>query len=317
MRRRLNVGVLSSGSAAAPSDRLLSLPPELLSHVLSNLPPLVLGRAAAVCRSLAVSAREPSLWRPHCLALWPGDDFASGAPSAARYGQRHRLMRGVRASGTHLSADERSKAARLLEALGGAYEDDLTTASTHLLCNAAFTSKTRAAHATRGKTQVVAPDWLWRSVAEGRRRPEREHRVPPLRGAVVAVSGVPAAVRDSARQLVTRRAAHCRVSSIRVRLTRAQRRARTSTPARPFSRRGGGEFSESFRHRHATHLLTLSLGACASDKLGAARAWRVPVLHLRWLWSSSRAGACLDPAPYALPAGGNAADSIGAGVPLH
>ena len=41
--------------------------------------------------------------------------------------------------------------------------------------------------------------------------------------------------------------------------------------------RGGGELAESFRHRHATHLLTPSLNACATDKLQAdATPSRVP-----------------------------------------
>ena len=201
-RRRINAPARVAGQS---DSRLLSLPPEGLEHVLSHLPPRALARALACCRALSAAARVPSLWRPHCLELWEDDDFSAGpVASPARYAMRHGLFRRVHATTTHLSNEENVKVCTVLEAMGGKYDDALTTACTHVICGAGYTSKALAAR-EHGRMHLVTPEWIWKSAQLARRLDERDAcvAVPPLLGARISTSGLSPRWRRTVEAIVT------------------------------------------------------------------------------------------------------------------
>lgn len=206
MRSRPRVRINAPARMVGQSDsRLLSLPPEMLEHVLSHLPPCALARALACCRALSAAARVTSLWRRHCLTLWEDDDFAAGPVAGpARYAMRYGLFRRVCATTTHLSCEENVKVRTALEAMGGRYDDALTAGCTHVICGAGYTKKAVAAR-EHGRMYLVTPEWIWQSAQLARRLDERDARVavPPLLGAQISTSGLSPRWRRTVEAIVT------------------------------------------------------------------------------------------------------------------
>lgn len=261
---------------------LLALPTDCLHCVLRQLAPLDLARAGGVCAALRGAAHERSLWRPHCLAVWPEDPDPSGA-GARRYALRWRLLRGVRVCCTGLAPADRQRAHALVAAAGGAFDGALHLTGerrcTHLLCGDAATEKARAAwdagHGWAGwrrrpprpdepPVYVVRPTWLARCIADANRpgtlghrnRPgcvPRDFAAPPLLGAVVCCTGL-------SRVLLER--VEVDVAAL------------------------GGEFEASLTAR-CTHLLAhrAAVGGAgsASQKLALARRRGTPVVDVGWL----------------------------------
>ena len=185
-----------------------------------------------------------------------------------RFASRHRLFKGLVVCSTHLGSTARAAAEAAVLAMGGAWEDDLSSRATTLLCGAAFTAKARKSSL---RTRLVTPAWLWETIRAARRQPEHDFKPALLHGVRVAVSGMPGPLRTKVREIVSR----C-----------------------------GGEYHESLRHpvigahQGTTHLLIVARAASSSEKLAAAGRWGVPVLSLQWLSDSVARGRCADPERY-------------------
>ena len=110
------------------------LPLDCVERILLHLPPASLCRLLRLSRSWQLQAAAPALWRPHCLALWSEETFETGPPSPVHYSRRFNLFRGRVLCSTALDAGQREKAARAVEAMGGSWDDALTSRTTHLLC---------------------------------------------------------------------------------------------------------------------------------------------------------------------------------------
>ena len=140
---RKRVGWRPEPAPAKELSALLSLPQDCLMAVLSALPPLALANTCGASRSLRHGASDPRLWAPHCRDQWPEDE--DQPPSRLQYGKRSRLFASLIICGTHLEPHAKLVAEAAVDAMGGRWEGDLTTAATHLLCGAAFSAKSRVA----------------------------------------------------------------------------------------------------------------------------------------------------------------------------
>ena len=152
---RRRVGWRPEPAPATELSALLSLPQDCLTAVLAALPPLALANTCGASRSLRHAASDPKLWAPHCRVQWPEDE--DQAPSRLQYGRRSRLFTSLTICSTHLAPHAKLVAEAAVEAMGGRWEGDLTTAATHLLCGAAFSAKSRGASSNTYATQGSNP----------------------------------------------------------------------------------------------------------------------------------------------------------------
>ena len=153
---RRRVGWRPEPAPATELSALLSLPQDCLTAVLAALPPRALANTCGASRALRHAASDPKLWAPHCRDQWPEDEDQS--PSRFQYGRRSRLFAGLTVCGTHLAPRAKLVAEAAVDAMGGRWEGDLTTAATHLLCGAAFSAKSRGASSNMYATQGSNPD---------------------------------------------------------------------------------------------------------------------------------------------------------------
>jgi hypothetical protein len=108
--------------------------------------------------------------------------------------------------GTALRPGQLAEVKRLVIQLGGAtYDGRLTMATTHLLVEGPVNQGEKyptAVSGAAGSIILVDSKWVFASAAEGAWLPESDFAVPPLRGLVVASTGLNETARLAAQEAV-------------------------------------------------------------------------------------------------------------------
>ena len=187
----------------------------------------------------------------------------SGGRLCTRAANRARAVRGALASSWATScarpASRRRSAtprARPSSAIGGTWDDDLTSFTTILVCAKVFGKKAEHARKRLGRVRLVTPSWLAWSLQTVRLATPQQHKVPIFLGVVVTCSGLPHEIRARIGQALE---AH------------------------------GGELAAGFYARRTTHFVCGDISSPHSldnvdvRKLVEACRLGIPVVRPRWI----------------------------------
>mmetsp|Transcript_28631 Transcript_28631/g.92173 ORF Transcript_28631/g.92173 Transcript_28631/m.92173 type:complete len:352 (+) Transcript_28631:44-1099(+) len=179
--------------------------------------------------------------------------------------RRSRVLEGVSVTTTGLGKG-REEVERLVRGMGGTPTAELDEKTTYLVAASALSEKFRKAPLLKGTT-VVSESWPLKCWEVALRLDAKKFRVAPLAGARVAVSGFSGATKDLLRK---------RLEAV------------------------GATFTPSFQETNSHLIAASSSTEKASEKVTAAREWRVPVVDCRWLDACEKEKRAVSVEPYRL-----------------